>query len=99
MKKSKWIPTDFEIKVIEQRNGDKKYIPQVIIKKYNWWRDNFEVRKYILDYLEDFELSKNRFMSYDTEEKALKSIKRYKSYLKEKYGEEIVNIEYKKVNL
>jgi hypothetical protein len=95
---------EYRIKIVEQNNGDKRYIPQVMtgLKKLTWFtKRGMGTYQNIISELpsvSSYSTSVSIEESWDTEEQALHVIEHYKDILSIKESKKIKNIEYKLIN-
>jgi hypothetical protein len=90
---------EFRIQIKEQRNGTKRYIPQVGIPRLRIGKFDFlsieweNIIKSGVGYME----AQSMYESHSTEQDALDIIEGYKKYLIEEEGKETKNITYKTI--
>lgn len=91
----------YRIKIEEQNNGKKWYIPQFGEKKLSigkFCRLTTNWENILVDKLSRVQTSSSMTYSYSTEEEALESIEKHKEFILKEGGEKIKSITYKTIN-
>lgn len=90
---------EFRIQIKEQRNGTKKYIPQVGTPRLRIGKFDFLSMEWenIIKSGRGYMGAQSMYESHSTEQEALDAIEGYKKYLHEEAGRETKNTTYKPV--
>ena len=91
--------SQYRIEIEERKNGEKWYIPQVGIPSLKIGKFDFFSTKWrnIIEQTDSFFYTAYAQISYDTEQKALDLIEKYKKYLIDIEGKEVKSTSYKTI--